>query len=121
MGELLANGGLIVVNPRGIVFGDGAFVDARSFIASGLEINEGAFRDFADGTIADLQFQGYLTGGYGGNLGVLNNGTIGTGSGGDFAPTEMIYLIGKTVTNKGSIITNPARVRGDGRRRERLH
>lgn len=106
MGELLANGGLIVVNPRGIVFGDGAFVDARSFIASGLNIDELAFRNFADGTITDLQFQGYLTGGYGGNLGVLNNGTIGTGSAGDFAPTGMIYLIGKTVTNKGSIITS---------------
>jgi len=101
-GTLLANGGLIIVNPRGIVFGDQAFVDARGFIASAMEIVN--FKNFADAIDTDLEFDGYEAG----TLGVINEGTIGMENiTDDLIPTEMVYLVGKTVTNKGAIVTSP--------------
>jgi filamentous hemagglutinin family protein len=100
-GRLNANGGLIVVNPYGIVFGDQAFVSARAFIASSLNIDPIDFRKFAgaeDGALDTLKFQRGVEDPAGA---VINNGTI---------QALKVYLIGSQVINSGIIGTegNPA-------------
>ncbi len=87
-GNLLANGGLIVVNPRGIVIGPDALINAGKFVASGLNLSNQDFRGFVfqDGTSPKLRFTGDE------NAGTVENS-------GHITAAESIYLIGKSVTN----------------------
>jgi filamentous hemagglutinin family protein len=89
-GTLNANGGVIIVNPRGIVFGPSALINAGKFIASGLGISDSDFRDFAQGNTSVLKFNADCLSGN-----VTNEGTINA--------TDSIYLVGKNVTNTGTI------------------
>ena len=83
-GNLTANGQIYLINGNGILIGSGGKVNAQSFVASTRDIND---NDFLSG---NLHFNGSSS------AGVQNLGTINA-LGGD------VYLIGKTVDNRGSI------------------
>lgn len=87
LGQIDANGHVILVNPQGVVFKEGAVVNAGGLIASGLQINPD---DFMNG---DLIFK-HLEGTDGT---VINAGTINAAAGGNVA------LIGTQVENRGLI------------------
>lgn len=87
LGKIDANGHVILVNPQGVVFKEGAVVNAGGLIASGLQINPD---DFMNG---DLIFK-HLEGTDGT---VINAGTINAAAGGNVA------LIGTQVENRGLI------------------
>ncbi len=96
MGKLNAPGYLFVVNPRGIVIGADALIEANRFVASGLNISDTDFLGFLSGTTNDeLRFDGYEVGTLGVELkegGVINASTVA--------------LIGKTVLNAGIIMSD---------------
>lgn len=87
LGQIDANGHVILVNPQGVVFKEGAVVNAGGLIASGLQINP---EDFMNG---DLIFK-HLEGTDGT---VINAGTINAAAGGNVA------MIGTQVENRGLI------------------
>jgi filamentous hemagglutinin family protein len=84
-GKLLGNqGNIFIVNPRGVVFGPTAFVQAQQFVASSLDITN---EDFMNGI---LQFSGDAVGT------IANYGKI---SG------KQVALIGKQIFNAGEIVS----------------
>jgi len=84
-GRLHADGTFILINPRGVIFGADAYVSARNFIGSSLDIPDA---DFTNGI---YQFSG-------GGIGeVANYGQISA---------EQVALIGRKVLNAG-IIRSP--------------
>ncbi|MBX3663399.1 MAG: filamentous hemagglutinin N-terminal domain-containing protein [Burkholderiales bacterium] len=83
LGALTSNGRVFLVNPHGIVFGQGAVINTAGFIASTLNIND------ADFLAGRLKFEG------GGHGALRNAGTIQAG--GD------IFLVGPQVENSGLI------------------
>lgn len=89
LGSLVSNGRVLLVNPNGIIFGQGARVDVNGFIASTLNISN---QDFLSGK---YNFNAGTTAGN-----ISNQGTITTPEGG------MIYLIAPNIENNG-IITSP--------------
>jgi filamentous hemagglutinin family protein len=88
LGALQSNGRVFIVNPNGILFGAGAQVDVAGLVASTLNLSDS---DFLAGR---MRFAGGL------GAGVVNQGNITTGAGGN------VYLVGSAVTNNG-IITSP--------------
>jgi len=89
LGALQSNGRVFLINPNGILFGQGAQVDVNGLIASTLNISN---QDFLAGR---LHFKaGDKT------EGIRNQGAISTPSGGQ------VYLIAPNVENSG-IITSP--------------
>ncbi|MDT8303304.1 MAG: filamentous hemagglutinin N-terminal domain-containing protein, partial [Sedimentisphaerales bacterium] len=80
-GTLLANGRVFFVNPAGVYIGAGARVNVSQLVASGLNITNS---DFING---QYNFAG-------GNGSVVNSGDISA---------QEVYLIGKQVTNSGTI------------------
>lgn len=87
LGRLEANGRIILANPQGVVFGDGAQVHVGSVIAAGLDINP---QDFINGELAfqsDSHSKGL----------VINSGLIEAATGGSVA------LLGQSVANQGLI------------------
>lgn len=87
LGRIDANGHVILVNPNGVVFGQGAVVNAGGLIASGLQINPD---DFMNGDLIFKRIED--TDGT-----VINTGLINAASGGNVA------LIGTQVENRGLI------------------
>ena len=86
-GRLDANGHVILMNPNGVLFGEGASVNVGGLVASGLNINAD---DFMNG---EFIFQAVdNTDGT-----VINNGIINAATGGNVA------LIGKQIENQGLI------------------
>ncbi|MCF3649773.1 MBG domain-containing protein [Synoicihabitans lomoniglobus] len=85
LGQLNANGRVLLINPNGVVVGRGASVNAMEFVASALDV---ADEDFLNG--GDLTFAGDSTNS------VLNLGTI-TAANGD------AILIAYKVVNAGTI------------------
>ena len=83
-GALQANGSVFVINPNGILVGASGTIDVHGVVLSTLDISNGEF--LAGG---DMVFKGN-------GEGVTNMGRINA-IGGD------VFLIGKTVTNTGSI------------------
>ena len=83
-GALRANGNVCVINPNGILVGPGGTIDVHGLVLSTLDVDNGEF--LAGG---DLNFKGV-------GENVTNMGRI-NGIGGD------VFLIGRTVTNTGSI------------------
>ncbi|MEC5127651.1 filamentous hemagglutinin N-terminal domain-containing protein, partial [Verrucomicrobiales bacterium BCK34] len=83
-GALQANGNVFVINPNGILIGAGGTIDVHGLALSTLDISNGEF--LAGG---DMVFKGA-------GEGVTNMGRINA-VGGD------VFLIGKTVTNSGSV------------------
>ena len=89
LGRLTANGQVILINPNGIVFGDGAQVNVGGLIASTLNISD---TDFQNGTLA---FQrGTATGS------VTNAGSIVA------APGGYVALLAPHIANTGLIQAN---------------
>jgi len=80
-GTLLANGRVFFVNPAGVYIGAGARVNVNQLVASGLGISNS---DFINGRYNFV----------GGDGAVINNGDISA---------RKAYLIGKQVTNSGTI------------------
>ncbi|MGK5065453.1 YDG domain-containing protein [Janthinobacterium sp. LB3P112] len=89
LGALESNGKVFLINPNGIVFGQGAKVDVNGLVASSLGLSNADFlsgkREFTAGSVAG---------------GVSNAGTINAGKGGQ------VLLIAPNVENTG-IITAP--------------
>lgn len=89
LGSLQSNGKVLLINPNGILFGQGSRIDVNGLIASTLNISN----------------QDFLKGNYNFNAGdmtgkIKNQGTITTPSGG------FVYLIAPDIENSG-IITSP--------------
>ncbi|MGB0712480.1 MAG: beta strand repeat-containing protein, partial [Gammaproteobacteria bacterium] len=85
LGALRSNGRVFLINPSGIVFGQGARVDTAGFIASTLNMSD---EDFLRG---NYSFAG------GGDGGILNEGVIRAGEGGN------VILIAPDIENGGVI------------------
>lgn len=85
LGQLNANGQVYLVNPNGILFGQGAQVNVGSLVASTLDVNDASLNS------ATRSFSGTGTGS------IVNQGTISAASGG------YVALLGNTVSNQGTI------------------
>lgn len=90
LGQIDANGRVILMNPNGVFFGESATVNVGSLVASGLNINSA---DFMNGDLILTAIEG--TSGA-----VVNSGVINAATGGNVA------LVGKTVANQGLISAN---------------
>ncbi|CAG1006704.1 partial Heme/hemopexin-binding protein, partial [Anaerolineae bacterium] len=91
LGTLQSNGRVFLINPAGIMFGQGAVVDVAGLVASTLNITDS---DFLNGRLqfnADRAHPGS----------VVNTGQITTPNGG------FVYLIAPQVENSG-VITTPS-------------
>src|SRR5450759_2294955 len=89
LGMLTSNGRVFLINPSGILVGQGARIDVAGLVASTLNLSN---QDFLAGR---LNFASNPSGGN-----VENQGSITTPSGGS------VYLVGTNVTNSG-IINSP--------------
>jgi len=90
LGTLSSNGRVFLINPNGVVIGDGCRIDTQGFLASTLNISD---RDFLDGK---LRFSG--TSGAIDNRGIINGGA------GD------VVLIAPNITNSGAISSHGGNV-----------
>ena len=87
-GDLSAPGmRIFMVNPAGVVFGEGSTVNVSQLVASGLNMSNDAFYDVLDDASNPMIFSG-------GNGEVQNSGTISADS---------VILVGNKVFNIGSI------------------
>jgi len=89
LGSLQSNGKVLLINPNGVIFGQGSRVDVNGLVASTLNISN----------------EDFLAGKYNFNAGditgkIQNQGTITTPTGG------MVYLIAPDIENSG-IISSP--------------
>ncbi len=85
LGNLDANGQVWLVNPNGILFGRGAEVNVGGLVASTLSVNDPAFGS------TTFNFAGTGAGS------IVNQGTINA------APGGYVALLGKSVSNEGTI------------------
>ncbi|MBB5886707.1 filamentous hemagglutinin N-terminal domain-containing protein [Xanthomonas sp. LMG 8992] len=85
LGHLNANGQVFLINPNGVLFGQGAQVNAGGLVASTLDVSDS---QLGHGT---LQFTGASVGS------VINLGTITA------APGGYVALLGHAVSNQGAI------------------
>lgn len=86
LGQLKANGQVILLNPNGVLFGKDGSVTASSFTASTFALSD-----------ADFMAGYYKYNRNGSTAAVVNQGKIETSAGG------FVALIGATVTNEGTI------------------
>ena len=77
---------IFIVNPAGLSFGPTAYVTARNFVGSAMNMTNADFLAATGATPGNMNFSGS------GDL--LNEGTISA---------EAVYLVGENVTNTGSI------------------
>ncbi|BDX17513.1 hypothetical protein MFKK_03230 [Halopseudomonas aestusnigri] len=91
-GNLNANGKVFLVNPNGVLFGQGAAVNVGALVASTLSLSD---EDFNDG---NYQFSGD-----GNNAAVINRGTLNADQG-------VVALLGGQVSNHGIIQANQGTV-----------
>ncbi len=85
MGSLTSNGTVFLLNPNGILFGNGSSVNVGGLVASTMSINDANFM------AGNYAFTGA------GNGAVINRGTISARDGG------YVALMGRTVSNDGVI------------------
>ncbi len=85
LGHLNANGQVWLINPNGILFGQGAQVNVGGLVASTLDFNDSSLNGNT------RSFSGKGTGS------VINQGNIAAGDGG------YVALLGNSVSNQGSI------------------
>lgn len=93
-GQIIANGTVFLLNPNGVVFGDGAQVNVGGLLAGGLSMDSS---EFMNGHFALESIDG--TDGY-----VINQGTLLAATGGS------ISLVGKQVSNEGLIRADLGRI-----------
>jgi filamentous hemagglutinin family protein len=88
-GDLLAPGmRIFMINPAGILFGEGSTVNVTQLVASGLNMSNDAFDAYlSDPVNNNMEFKG-------GNGTVVNDGTINANS---------VFLVGKKVRNLNTI------------------
>lgn len=86
-GALNANGRVFVVNPAGIIFGAGSTINVSQLVASGLGMSDEAFNAVLTDSATDMAFT--RGGGQVKNFGSIN--------------ADSVFLIGRKVTNIGSI------------------
>jgi len=91
-GNLNANGKVFLINPNGVLFGQGAAVNVGALVASTLSLSD---EDFNDG---NYQFSGD-----GNNAAVVNRGTLNADQG-------AVALLGGQVSNHGIIQANQGTV-----------
>tara|TARA_R110001606_G_scaffold108853_1_gene234092 strand:- start:560 stop:5311 length:4752 start_codon:yes stop_codon:yes gene_type:complete len=91
-GNLNANGQVFLINPNGVLFGEGAAVNVGSLVASTLSLSD---EDFNNG---HYQFSGD-----GNNAAVVNHGTLNADGG-------AVALLGGQVSNHGIIQANQGTV-----------
>ncbi|NIB22920.1 filamentous hemagglutinin N-terminal domain-containing protein, partial [Pseudoteredinibacter isoporae] len=89
-GRINANGNVLLINPRGMIFGDNALINAGSFTASSLWLDKD---DFLNG---DFYFKD-IDSSHGR---IVNHGVIAAATGG------FINLIGESVSNEGLLSAN---------------
>ena len=89
MGQLNANGQVFLINPSGILFGQGSAVNVGGLVASSLNLSDANFM------AGNNRFEAYGRGGAGGA--VINQGSIAAADGG------YVALLGAQVRNEGSI------------------
>ncbi|MFH1882375.1 MAG: filamentous hemagglutinin N-terminal domain-containing protein, partial [Planctomycetota bacterium] len=92
-------GDVFIVNTRGIVFGPESFIQARNFVASGIDIRND---DFMDSIYRFERFTPTEGHPYSDLIGDVTNEGIGLNHG---INAELVALIGQNVTNKGVIRT----------------
>ncbi len=92
LGTLQSNGQLFLVNPNGIVFGQGAHVDVGGLVATTLNIND---EDFFNGK---FHFSGESTGS-------INNDALI-----EAAENGLLAFVSREVINNGDIIANGGRI-----------
>jgi len=90
LGTLWSNGRVFLVNPNGILFGQGSRVDVAGLVASTLNITDG---DFLGGR---LKFQAGAVANS-----IVNQGEVHSATGGN------IYLVSPDITNSG-VISSPS-------------
>ena len=95
-GNLLANGHVLVINPNGVLIGNGAHVDTAGFIASSADIADSAFMN----STGKLNFN--IAGNP--NASVVNQGNITVEGEG------LVALVAPTVRNDGIIQGNLAKI-----------
>jgi len=88
-GALNANGRVFLVNPAGIIFGDGSTINVSQLVASGLNMSDWAF----DAVLANPDNQMVFEGGDGDvtNLAIIQ-------------AEDSVYLIGNKISNLGVIV-----------------
>ena len=96
-------GDIFIVNTRGIVFGPESFIQARNFVASGIDIANDDFMQVIQPDDDQFYFHKNSSGyPFDDLIGNVTNEGIGTGHG---ITAEQVALIGRNVTNKGIIRT----------------
>jgi filamentous hemagglutinin family protein len=96
-GNLHADGQVYIINPNGILFGNGSTVNVNSLIASSLNITDDLFnKGFLSITNGDAAFAGSLSSGY---VKVENEATLTSASGGK------IMMFAPNIENNGLIYT----------------
>lgn len=93
-GTLTANGQVMLLNPRGVVFGEGSRVDTASLMASTLNVDVDKLMD----GVLELEFSADLAGK------IINRGTLTAATGGS------VTLLGDEVINEGLIVADMGRV-----------
>src|SRR5690606_25607208 len=91
LGALNANGQIFLINPNGILFGEGARVDVGGLIASSLEFDD---NDFLSG---DLDYLSFAADGVSPGIVAVSSGALLT------AEHGYIVLIAPMVTNGGTL------------------
>lgn len=95
LGQLQANGRILLINPNGILFGPGSIVDTGSFLASTLAIQD---QDFLEGRY-DLRWDGVSP-----MRAVVNQGEIRVAEGGFLA------LVSPLLDNQGMLVAERGQV-----------
>ncbi len=118
LGQIKAEGQIYVINQNGIIFGSGAQVNTRTFVASALPINDNLIsRGLLNQEKGNVEFlfSGLTTGTFippapltaNGKIGdiVVERGAIIESSVSDAGSGGRVMLVGPNVTNRGTILT----------------
>jgi len=118
MGQIKAEGQVYVINQNGIIFGSGAQVNTRTFVASSLPINDNLIsRGLLNQEKGNVEFlfSGLATGTFtpptplttSGKIGdvVVQSGAVIESSVSDAGSGGRVMLVGPNVINRGTILT----------------
>ena len=133
LGQLNANGQVFLINPNGILFGQGAQVSVGGLVASTLDLSDaslnGSLRSFGDGGSGSIVNEGTINAANGGYVALLGNhvsnegmitaqlGTVALGAGSDvtltFSGSSLVHMqVNQSVLN--SLAENGGLIRADG-------